>query len=160
MKKNKYPTMKDILRITNENKYHEKDAVRFKYVIQKVKRPCIEIILNDKTIDYIYHCTLANNHTICLYGDWIFDPALPYTYKRTLSNFVKLQRHVMVERLRHYSNCVTNTLYHILRIRKMWHSLRSNITVDDVEKYEEHLLESGCSAGLEEQNGRRGMRYT
>ena len=85
----KYPTMKDILRITNENKYHEKDAVRFKYVIQKVKRPCIEIILNDKTIDYIYHCTLANNHAICLYGDWIFDPALPFTYKRTLLNFRK-----------------------------------------------------------------------
>ena len=84
-----YPSMKDVLQITNENKYHQKGEKRFKYMIQKVKKPSVEIILNDRKCDCIYHCTLANNHAICLHGEWIFDPILPFSYRRTLSNFRK-----------------------------------------------------------------------
>ena len=84
-----YPSMKDVLQITNENKYHQKGEKRFKYMIQKVKKPSVEIILNDFKCDCIYHCTLANNHAICFHGEWIFDPILPFSYKRTLSNFRK-----------------------------------------------------------------------
>jgi len=50
--------MKDVLQITNENKYHQKGEKRFKYMIQKMKKPSVEIILNDRKCDCIYHCTL------------------------------------------------------------------------------------------------------
>ena len=85
----KYPNMKDILHITNENRYHEIGETKFKFMIQKVKKPCVDMILNDKTTKFIYHCTLANNHAICLHGDWIFDPVVKFTYKRSVSNFRK-----------------------------------------------------------------------
>ena len=85
----KFPDMKDILRITNENRYHVKGEKRFKYQIQKVKQPCVEMIINDNTMKLIYHCTLANNHAICLHGDWIFDPVVQFIYKRSVVNFRK-----------------------------------------------------------------------
>ena len=81
--------MKDILHITNENRYHEKGEKKFKYKIEKVKKPCAKAILHDKTDKFIYHCTLANHHAICLYGKWTFDPAVPFTYECSLSNFRK-----------------------------------------------------------------------
>ena len=53
------------------------------------QKSSVEYIFNDQKSNFIYHCTLANNHTICLHGEWIFDPILPFSYKQTLSNFCK-----------------------------------------------------------------------
>ena len=75
----KYVTIKDVLKVTNENAYHEKFEKKFKFEITKMKRPNATRFLHLKDDGCIYHCILSNHHAVAICNNFIFDPVLKHS---------------------------------------------------------------------------------
>ena len=78
--------IKNLVQILSNRKNQRFSAYKISFVIRRVKQPNASKILNESSPNVIFHCVLENQHSICLVGNWIFDPIFTNAIKKTEHN--------------------------------------------------------------------------
>ena len=75
--------IKNLVQILSNRKNQKFSAYKISFVIRRVKRPNAYKILNESNPNIVFHCVLENQHSICIIGNWIFDPIFTNAIKKT-----------------------------------------------------------------------------